>query len=406
MKTIKYRELRRRYELDGPAKTVKHLSEAIAQRHVRPEDFSLRDLAEGLVPDGHQWVRMLDPRNSSGTSVLEAEEAVDVTAFLHVAGQIVYSKILEAYRQEAFVVSKLVDTIPTRLDGERIPGIGRIKDEVTEVHPGMPYPHVGFGEDYIETPQTTKRGLIVPVTKEAVFFDRTHLILQRAAEVGEVLGLNKAAILVTQDHSYNMTMTKAFQDYAAKVGIEITTVQYCSVKDTDLTLQLTAIASSGAEYIFDACNTNALAVATQLFSAAVSALLRTRRGRDLATFLILGMGGGAPSPEMLKQLADKMPGGLPGGVIAAIICACLVPAIALLTAIAIPNFIKARDASQRNIRISNMRMIHAAKESGCTGTRLPGRTNRSGRTGLGLSEERVSRIGLPKGRSLHNQSNR
>ncbi|MFO7298611.1 MAG: hypothetical protein DIU67_000275 [Actinomycetes bacterium] len=36
-----------------------------------------------------------------------------------------------------------------------------------------------------------------------------------------------------------------------------------------------------------------LAVATQLFSAAVSALLRTRRGRDLATFLILGMGGGA-----------------------------------------------------------------------------------------------------------------
>ena len=55
----------------------------------------------------------------------------------------------------------------------------------------MPYPSLGFAEDYIETPQTTKRGFIVPVTKEAIFFDRTHLILQRAAEVGEVLGLNK-----------------------------------------------------------------------------------------------------------------------------------------------------------------------------------------------------------------------
>ena len=55
----------------------------------------------------------------------------------------------------------------------------------------MPYPSLGFGEDYIDTPQTTKRGFIVPVTKEAIFFDRTHLILQRAAEVGEVLGLNK-----------------------------------------------------------------------------------------------------------------------------------------------------------------------------------------------------------------------
>ena len=116
---------------------------------------------------------------------------MDVTAFSNITGQMVQSKILEAYTQEAFVLSKLVDTIPTRLDGERIPGIGRISDEVAEVRPGMPYPSLGFAEDYIETPQTTKRGFIVPVTKEAIFFDRTHLILQRAAEVGEVLGLNK-----------------------------------------------------------------------------------------------------------------------------------------------------------------------------------------------------------------------
>jgi len=31
----------------------------------------------------------------------------------------------------------------------------------------------------------------VPVTREAIFFDRTNLVLSRAAEVGEVLGLNK-----------------------------------------------------------------------------------------------------------------------------------------------------------------------------------------------------------------------
>jgi hypothetical protein len=55
----------------------------------------------------------------------------------------------------------------------------------------MPFENVGFGEDYIETPETTKRGLIVPITREAVFFDRTGLILTRAAEVGEALGLNR-----------------------------------------------------------------------------------------------------------------------------------------------------------------------------------------------------------------------
>jgi hypothetical protein len=196
MTAIKYRELRRRFELDGPARTVEHIGEALSRRQLRPEDFSLRDLAEGLIPDGREWVRLLDPRSSGSVRLLEAGEGVDATAFLNVTGQVIFARILEAYQQEAFVVSKLVDVIPTRLDGERIPGATRVKDDVAEVAPGMPYPSLGFGEDWIETPSTAKRGLIVPVTREAIFFDRTHLVLSRAAEVGEVLGLNKEKRLI------------------------------------------------------------------------------------------------------------------------------------------------------------------------------------------------------------------
>ena len=191
MTTINYRELRKRHELDGPEQTASHLSEALREGHLKPEDFSIRDLAEGLIPHGHEWVRMLDPRNGSGVNLTESADGVDATAFLNVAGQVVYSKILESYEQEAFAASKMIETIPTRLDGEKIPGAAALPDDATEVAPGMPYPHVGFGEDYVETPSTTKHGLIVPVTKEAIFFDRTHLILSRAAEVGELLGLNK-----------------------------------------------------------------------------------------------------------------------------------------------------------------------------------------------------------------------
>ena len=194
--TLKYRELKRRYDLDGAEQTVTHLSESLREGHLKPEDFSIRDLAEALVPDGREWVRMLDPRSAGGVSLMESTGAVDVTAFLNITGQVIYSKIMEAYLQEAFVVSKLVETIPTRLDGEKIPGISRVTESIDEVAPGMPYPHLGFGEDYIETPSTTKRGFIVPVTKEAVFFDRTHLVLSRAAEVGEVLGLNKEKRLI------------------------------------------------------------------------------------------------------------------------------------------------------------------------------------------------------------------
>jgi hypothetical protein len=53
---------------------------------------------------------------------------------------------------------------------------------------------------------------------------------------------------------------------------------------------------------------------------------------------------------------------LSGGAIAAIVCACLIPVIGLLAAIAIPSFVKARDMSQRNACINNMRTIHSAKE--------------------------------------------
>ncbi|MBN1393742.1 MAG: hypothetical protein JW959_01740 [Pirellulales bacterium] len=188
MRPIKYRELKHMYEVNGPERTVEHLREALQSGDLKAEDFSVRELAEATLSP--QRVRQMDPRQG-GAALLEAGDGVDVTAFSNITGQIVQSKIMEAYTQEAFVLSRLVDTIPTRLDGELIPGVGRISDEAAEVQPGMPYPNLGFAEDYIETPQTTKRGFIVPVTREAIFFDRTHLVLQRAAEVGEVLGLNK-----------------------------------------------------------------------------------------------------------------------------------------------------------------------------------------------------------------------
>lgn len=189
MPFVKARELRRRFDLDGGNQTYEHLTEALREGHLKPEDFSLRDLAEQFC--GPAWLRALDPR-SGGVELREAAgDGIDVTAFRNITGQIVYSKILEGYQHEAFVASRLVDTIPTRFDGEKIPGAAKLGDAAESIHPGMPYPTYGFGEDWIETPSTTKHGFIVPVTREAIFFDRTNLVLARAAEVGEALGLNK-----------------------------------------------------------------------------------------------------------------------------------------------------------------------------------------------------------------------
>lgn len=200
MPSINHRELHRRVELDGLDKTVSHLSEAIETKQLKPEDFSIRSLFENLVTNAQGDVvgldvlrECFDPRNANGKSMslMEAAGAVSSTAFSKITGQVFYNKIMQGSQLEAFTITNLIPTVPTQLSGERIPGIGGIGDQASVVAEGQSYPLAGVGQDYQDTPQTVKRGEIVPVTKEAVFFDRTGLLLMKAQKVGESLGINK-----------------------------------------------------------------------------------------------------------------------------------------------------------------------------------------------------------------------
>lgn len=183
------------YKNEGPVAFVAKLTEALELGHngdkngLKPEDFSLRELAEGIC--GHNWVEAMRPNAPVSLEEAGGADAVDSSAFSNITGQIIYNKILEKYNSDGFIGGNLVETIPTRLSGERIPGIGLIADEAMEVKEGEPYPRTEFGEDYIDTPQTAKFGLILEVTKEAVFFDRTGLILRRAGEIAERIAIKK-----------------------------------------------------------------------------------------------------------------------------------------------------------------------------------------------------------------------
>ena len=190
-RAINYRELKRLYEGMGPREACTHLSEALRADHLKPEDFSILDLFESFVPHGRELVRAFNPGKSGSIGLLEASQAVDTSAFTNITGQIIYSKVIDAFNDPAFLHPRLVQSVPTQFNGEKIPGIGRLGDEAEEVAEAHPYPVVGMSEEWVETPETTKRGFIVPVTKEAIFFDRTGLVLQRAAEVAYWLGVNK-----------------------------------------------------------------------------------------------------------------------------------------------------------------------------------------------------------------------
>jgi hypothetical protein len=181
---------------------------------------SLRGLLEELVPNGRELVQSW-ANGTGGYSLQEAlsqlrEDAGANTAaqFSNITGQIVYNRILQAFEAEEYVFSKLIPNVPTQFNGEKIAGISRIGDEAQVVPEGRPYPLVGVSEDYIQTPATVKRGMIDALTKEAIFFDRTGVLISRCAEVGEFLGLNKEkrlidAVLdqnagaVTGGHRYN-----------------------------------------------------------------------------------------------------------------------------------------------------------------------------------------------------------
>lgn len=188
---ISKRELKRLVECDGPQKTSRHIQESLAAGDLKPGDFSLRDLFEATVPDGREALDLLNPAYQGDTTLREAS-AVNVALFSNITGQIVYSRVMDAYTNEAFGLSALVPTIQTSLSGEKIPGFTNLgSGDAQIVAEREEYPTVGFSEDYVETPETLKRGFILPLTKEAVFFDRTGQILTHAGRVGEVLGVSK-----------------------------------------------------------------------------------------------------------------------------------------------------------------------------------------------------------------------
>jgi hypothetical protein len=119
-----------------------------------------------------------------------------------------YSTLLDRYKDRSFIGEKLVTTVPTEFNGEKIPGINRIGDEAESIGEGKAYPTASFSESWIQTPQTTKRGMIVQVTLETVFFDRTGLVLENAGEVGYWMGVNKEKRIL--DHILGLTNSYNF----------------------------------------------------------------------------------------------------------------------------------------------------------------------------------------------------
>jgi hypothetical protein len=198
--TRRHQELKRLYEAAKRDRKVNRFyedfNEGLQKKHIQPKDFSIRQLFEQLVEDGRELAESFNPRQEGGVSLLEASGSVDTSAFSNISGQIFYNEMMNAYQQEDFIFSRMVRTIPTNLNGERMAGMGDLGDVGEIVGEGKAYPTAGVNEDWIDTPTTDKRGIIVPVTKEAIFFDKTGMVLDKCSKTGEALGVNKETRII------------------------------------------------------------------------------------------------------------------------------------------------------------------------------------------------------------------
>jgi len=229
---VNTKALRRSYDAAVKDRTPERfdteLREGFAKKELAPADFSIRELVEEFIPDGRELVDTWNPRSggSGGSlSVLLEADAVQTSAFSNISGQIIYNEVLTGFNNEEFAFSALIPTVTTQFNGEKIAGIGATGDLVEVVQEAHAYPMAGPQEDWIRTAETQKRGLIVPITREAIFFDRTGQLLNEARDVGTSMGINREKRAVdcvidenTTTHRYNRKDLGAQATYGNSSG--------------------------------------------------------------------------------------------------------------------------------------------------------------------------------------------
>lgn len=195
--SMRLANLRSLIENHGKAAVLKSITEALelglndpsAKGALFPERIDFKELAEAVWPT---WREDGDPSRERLMVRDLREDAVDSTMFVNISGPIVFSATMKGFVEaDGGVFEKLCTVIPTKFSGEKIPGISMPAADGYEIAEGAEYDQGTLIEDWIETPVTTKKGQILLLTKEAIFFDRTAQLIQQAQAVGKRLATKR-----------------------------------------------------------------------------------------------------------------------------------------------------------------------------------------------------------------------
>lgn len=222
-----YARLMKLREAKGPAAARAALAEAFQAKEITPRDVDLGQLFAGCF-GWHAFQECRAGRSlvSDVIALAEAEGAVSTDTFRNVSGQFAYQTVLDAYQMEEGVFTALIPEAPaSTLDGEKIPGLTEIGDELSLRPEGQPYGLAGIGENWVFTPPIPDYGMIVAATWESFFNDKTGQLGERLADVGKWAKVRreKAAIdfVIDQNrasHRYNWRNAGPIQTYDDNTG--------------------------------------------------------------------------------------------------------------------------------------------------------------------------------------------
>lgn len=179
--------LKKLVESRGAERATKILKDCLHKGELAPKEFHIKELWESFV--GPCGQTLAHAQRGSGV-INVAEAAVDTTAFANITGEVLMQRAMDAYERPEYVGDSLYDTIQSNQRQERIPGF-TLQDETDEVEEAEPYPEAGIGDKYVDVESGKKRGLILKITEEAVYFDETGQLLRIAGQIGRFIRLNR-----------------------------------------------------------------------------------------------------------------------------------------------------------------------------------------------------------------------
>jgi len=180
-------------------------------------DFSVGDLARAFLGDG--WEKQFSqPSLRESVELREAGTPVTSTVFPQITSQLLFSEVRDQFMAEANVFSPIVPVIPSKIrDTEVVPSIvNPDPDGAQDVIEGQEYPSVGVTEEYFTLPAKTKKGLKIALTKEAIYFDKTGMLVEQARKIGEALGQARENAIIdviigqTNNYSRNGTASNTY----------------------------------------------------------------------------------------------------------------------------------------------------------------------------------------------------